>query len=123
MAGKRPSFTENFSLNLSAIEALLGPEGAPAYQQPLDRLLDDIVPTLSRFPQCGRLFLVHSLQSTKATMLVNKLTRMLRKSEELREYILGDYLLLYLIQPRRIVFLAVKHHRQLSFDLTKFWVE
>lgn len=123
MAGKRPVFTENFSVNLSAIEALLGAEGAPAYQRLLDRLLDDIVPTLSRFPQCGRLFLAHPLQSAKATMLVKKLKRMLRRSEELREYILGDYLLLYLVQPKRIVVLSIKHHRQLSFDLTKFWVE
>lgn len=123
MAGKRPVFTENFSLNLSAIETFLGAEGAPAYQRLVDRLLDNIVPTLSRFPQCGRLFFLHPLRSAKATVLVTKLRRMLRKSEELREYILGDYLLLYLIQPKRIVFLAIKHHRQLSFDLTKFWVE
>jgi ParE toxin of type II toxin-antitoxin system, parDE len=56
-------------------------------------------------------------------MLANKLKRILQRSEELREYILGDYLLLYLVQPKQIVFLAIKHHRQLSFDLTKFWIE
>ncbi len=123
MAGKRPVFTENFSVNLSAIEAFLGVDGAPAYQRLLDRVFDDIVPNLIQFPQCGRLFLAHPLRSTKATILANKLKQMLRSSEELREYILGDYLLLYLIQPKRIVFLAIKHHRQLSFDLTTFWVE
>lgn len=37
MAVKRPIFTENFSTNLSAIEAFLGPDGAPAYQRLLDR--------------------------------------------------------------------------------------
>jgi hypothetical protein len=46
MAGKRPVFTENFSLNLSAIEVFLGAAGAPAYQRLLDHLFDDIVPTL-----------------------------------------------------------------------------
>jgi plasmid stabilization system protein ParE len=123
MAGKRPVFTDNFSANLSAIQAFLGAEGATAYQRLLDRLLDDIIPTLSRFPQCGRLFLSHPLRSAKATMLAKKLERMMRRSEELREYILGDYLVLYLVQPKRIVFLSIKHHRQLSFDLTTFWVE
>lgn len=123
MAGRRPVFTENFSINLSAIEAFLGAEGSPAFQRLLDRVFDDIVPILSRFPQCGRLFLAHSLRSAKAKMLVKKLERMLRRSEELREYILDEYLLLYLVRPKQIVFLAIKHHRQLSFDLTTFWVE
>lgn len=40
MAGKRPVFTENFSVNLSAIEVFLGPEGRSSYQRLLDRLLD-----------------------------------------------------------------------------------
>ncbi len=56
-------------------------------------------------------------------MLVKRLERMMGRSEELREYIVDEYLLLYFVQPKRIVFLAIKHHRQLSFDLTAFWVE
>lgn len=122
MAGKRPVFTENFSVNLSAIEVFLSSDGAPAYQRLLDHLFDDIVPTLSRFPRSGRLLLIHPLGSVKANVLVKKLDRMMGKSDELREYISEVYLLLYLVQPKRIVFLAIKHHRQLSFDLTKFWV-
>lgn len=123
MAGKRPVFTENFSVNLSAIEVFLGPEGRSSYQRLLDCLLDDIVPTLSRFPKSGRLFLSQPLRSAKAMMLVKRLERMMGRSEELREYIVDEYLLLYFVQPKRIVFLAIKHHRQLSFDLTAFWVE
>lgn len=123
MAGSRPVFTDNFSANLKAIGVFLGPEGTKAYQRLLDHLFDDIIPTLCRFPQCGRLFLAHPLRSTKAQTLVKKLERMMRRSEELREYIFNDYLLLYLVQPKQIIFLSIKHHRQLSFDLTTFWVE
>ena len=123
MADKRPVFTDNFSTNLKAIEVFLGPEGTRAYQRLLDQLFDDIIPTLCRFPRSGRLFLAHPIRSTKARTLVQKLTRIMRRSEELREYILNDYLLLYLIRPKQIIFLSIKHHRQLSFDLTKFWVE
>jgi hypothetical protein len=34
---------------------------------------------------------------------------------------MDDYLLLYLVRGRQIVFLWIKHHRQLSFDLQGFW--
>lgn len=57
MAGNRPVFTENFSSNLLAIQAFLASEGNRAYQRLLNRLFDDIVPTISQFPQSGRSFL------------------------------------------------------------------
>jgi hypothetical protein len=45
----------------------------------------------------------------------------LKKSDELREFVVDDYLVLYLLRGKRVVFLSVKHHRQLSFDLKRFW--
>lgn len=52
MAGRRltPVFTENFADNLEAIRGFLGEEGRAAFARLLDRLLDDIVPTLCQFP-------------------------------------------------------------------------
>jgi len=47
----------------------------------------------------------------------------LAKSDDLREYIVDDYLFLYLLRATRVVFLSIKHHRQLSFDLKRFWQE
>ena len=121
MADKRPVFTENFSANLTTIRAFLGSEGDAAFHKLLERVFDDIVPTLCRFPQSGRSFLAHTIQSTKAKTLVRKLRGRLRKSDDLREFIVDDYLLLYLVRGERLVFLSVKHHRQLSFDLQRFW--
>jgi hypothetical protein len=37
--------------------------------------------------------------------------------------ILQDYVALYLLRGDRVVFLSIKHHRQLSFDLGRFWQE
>jgi hypothetical protein len=37
--------------------------------------------------------------------------------------ILEEYVTLYLVRGDRVVFLAIKHHRQLSFDLGRFWRE
>jgi plasmid stabilization system protein ParE len=121
MAAKRPVFTENFSANLTAIEAFLEPEGAAAFRRLLERLFDDVIPTLCRFPLAGRSFLAHTIQSTKVKTLVRKLHGKLRKSDDLREFIVDDYLLLYLVRGERLVFLSIKHHRQLSFDLRRFW--
>jgi len=123
MAGKRPIFTENFSANLTAIETFLGPEGASVFTRLLDRLFDDIVPTLCRFPESGRTLLSHPVRSAEARTLVKKLRTRLKGAKALRELIVGDYLVLYLIRRESIVFLCIKHHRQLSFDFRKFWQE
>ena len=123
MAARRltPVFTENFSADLDTIRAFLGDEAAEAFAGLLDRLIDDLVPTLSRFPQSGRLFLAQPTGSLETRRAFRRLRRLLLPGDDLREFILADYLVLYLIRDRSIVFLAIKHHRQLSFDLPRFW--
>jgi hypothetical protein len=121
MADRRPVFTENFSSNLTAIQTFLGPERVAVFRQLLNRLFDEIVPTLCRFPQSGRSFLAHPIHSTTAETLVKKLHSRIKKGDELREFVVDDYMLLYLLSGSRLVFLSVKHHRQLSFDLKRFW--
>ncbi|HET8760358.1 MAG TPA: type II toxin-antitoxin system RelE/ParE family toxin, partial [Nitrospiria bacterium] len=123
MAGRRfaPVFTQNFLSNLDAIEAFLTPEGITAFRRLLDRLFDDIVPMLTRFPDSGRPLLHHPVRSREARTLVRKLRALISAPDEVREFVLDDYLLLYLRRGRTLVFLAIKHHRQLSFDLRRFW--
>lgn len=123
MAGKRPRFTENFSANLTAIEEFVAPHSRMAFHRFLDRLFDDVIPTLCRFPQSGRSFLTRAVKSTKATALTKGLRKFLNKGDDLREFVMDDYLVLYLVRRHQVIFLAVKHHRQLSFDLTRFWIE
>ncbi|TAJ22289.1 MAG: type II toxin-antitoxin system RelE/ParE family toxin [Nitrospirae bacterium] len=123
MAGKQPVFTENFSANLTAIETFLGPEGAAVFQRLLARLFDDIIPTFCRFPKSGRAFLSHPVRSAEARTLAKRLRTRLQDAEALREFIVEDYLVLYLIRREGVAFLSIKHHRQLSFDFRKFWQE
>ncbi|MCC2639718.1 MAG: uncharacterized protein K0S45_131 [Nitrospira sp.] len=123
MAAKRPAFTENFSTNLTAIETFLGSDGQPAFQDLLERLFAETIPTLCRFPQSGRVFLNRAIKSTKAKELTKDLRRLLKKGDDLRECLMEDHLVLYLVEQNRIVFLAIKHHRQISFDLKQFWQE
>ena len=75
MADRRrtPLFTENFAANLEAIRQFLAPEGEAAFRRLLDRLFDDTVPTLCRFPQSGRPFLGHAVHSLEARALVRRM--------------------------------------------------
>lgn len=123
MAAKRPRFTENFSINLSAIEEFLVPDSKTTFRRFLDHLFDDVIPTICRFPQSGRSFLSREVRSIKAKTRTKDLRKLLHKGADLREFVMDDYLVLYLIRRDQVIFLAVKHHRQLSFDLKQFWVE
>ncbi|MSQ77606.1 MAG: type II toxin-antitoxin system RelE/ParE family toxin [Nitrospiraceae bacterium] len=123
MASKRPVFTENFSRNLLDVQAFLGPEGVRHARRLLDRLLDEVVPTICRFPQSGRSFLAHAIHSKEGKTLFNRVRDQLEEADDLREFVMDDYILLYLVRSSQIVFLSIKHHRQLSFDLRQFWQE
>ncbi len=121
-ASLRPYFSENFAANLDSVRLFLEPEGRVAFRRLLDRLFDDIVPTLCRFPRSGRPLLSHPVRSVEAQALADRLKASLRKGDDLREFIVDDYIVLYLVRATRLYFLAIKHHRQLSFDLRRFWV-
>jgi hypothetical protein len=123
MGGKRlaPLFTENFAGNLDGLRTFLGDEGRAAFGRLLDRLFHDLVPTLCQFPRSGRAFLSHPIRSLEARTATRRLKRSLRPGDDLREFILGEYALLYLSRGRQIIFLSSKHHLQLSFDLHRFW--
>jgi plasmid stabilization system protein ParE len=121
MAAKRPRFTRNFSTNLDDIEAFLGAEGASSFAKIFDRLINDVVPQVCRFPLSGRSFLERSILSTQAQALAERLKERLQKGDDIRELIVDDYLVLYLVRGKDVVFLSIKHHRQLSYDLKAFW--
>lgn len=124
MAGrKKPVLTENFAKNLDAIEGFLKPEGAARFQRLLDQIFNEVIPTLRRFPRAGRSFLGRPPRSLEARTLIDKLKEAVGPTEGLREFIKGDYLVLYWIRKNEIIFLSIKHHRQLSFDLNRFWTE
>ena len=123
MAGKsRLYFTANFTVNLDEIENFLAAEGQSAFQRLLKRLFDDLGPQLSRFPLSGRSFLAHHTGSKEAEQLLARVQESLRPGDDLREFVVDDYVVLYLVRRTRIYFIAIKHHRQLSFNLRRFWL-
>ena len=113
--------TANFEANLEAIEVFLAEAGAtPAFTALLGELTDSIIPNLERFPEMGRLFLDRPAQSVEARQKIEQLESRIGDTT-LREYIAGDFLILYGAQGRTVYLLSIKHHRQLSFDLPAHW--
>jgi hypothetical protein len=80
-----------------------------------------VVPTLCRFPFSGGSVLAQPVRSLETRAAVRRLKRSLQSGDDIREFIFDDYLLLYLPRDAQVIFLSIKHHRQLSFDLSRFW--
>ena len=125
---KKPivGLTANFERNLSNIESFLTEVEAPqAYDALLDELLNKVIPNLERFPGMGRPFLANVPQSVEATNSIEslkaKLLALKIDLDALREYILADYLVLYVQMKEDLYLLAVKHQRQLTFDFESHW--
>ena len=118
--------TENFERNLADIERFLTDAEAPqTYDALLDELLDTVIPNLERFPGIGRPFLANAARSVETTNALEtlraKLSALTRDAEALREYILDHYLILYAQVGGDLHLLAIRHHRQLSFDFQSHW--
>ena len=120
-------FTANFEANLASIEAFLTEgEFAQGYDRLLDELGDIVVPNLERFPAMGRPFLTRATQSIEALTIVDRLRAKLAglaADAELREYVMHDYVTLYALAGNSAYMLSIKHQRQLSFDLGRFWFD
>jgi hypothetical protein len=123
MAAKRCTVrvTSHFESNLEAIEVFLSEAGAtPAFVTLLGELADSIIPNLERFPEMGRPFLDRPAQSVEARQKITQLESRIGNTT-LREYVAGDFLILYGAQGRTVYLLSIKHHRQLSFDFPAHW--
>ena len=119
----RIELTANFERNLDAINAFWQECGAPhAYDDLLAELLQTVIPNLEQHPRFGRDFLARTCGSIQAQTRVTRLRTKLRRIDpaaEIREYLSGDYLMLYALTGATISLLAIRHHRQLSFSLSR----
>jgi len=110
--------TENFLERLNAIEAFLTEvEAHFAFDELLADLRVSIIPNLQRFPAMGRRYLDHPPQSAEALAQLAQLPA--GAAAALREYLHGDYLILYTEAGSTVYLLSIRHHRQLSFDFAK----
>jgi plasmid stabilization system protein ParE len=118
----RVELTASFLERLDAIGAFLDEADAGfAFDALLDELRTTVIPNLRRFPRIGRRYLANPPQSAEALAQLAALPP--GAPGALREYLHGDYLLLYAVMDDdpTVYLLSIRHHRQLSFDFAMLW--
>jgi plasmid stabilization system protein ParE len=118
----RVELTASFLERLDAIEAFLSEaDAAFAFDDLLAELRATVFPNLARFPRIGRRYLDNPPQSAEALAQLAALPA--GAASALREYLHGDYLMLYTAMDATatVYLLSIRHHRQLSFDFARLW--
>jgi plasmid stabilization system protein ParE len=118
----RVELTASFLDRLTAIESFLTEADATsAYDKLLGELRTTVIPNLRRFPRIGRRYLDQPPQSAEA--LAQIAAWPVGMADRLREYLHGDYLILYTvtIPGKRIHLLSIRHHPELSFQFFRLW--
>jgi plasmid stabilization system protein ParE len=118
----RVELTASFLERLDAIEAFLTEaDAAFAFDDLLAELRATVFPNLARFPRIGRRYLDNPPQSAEALAQLAALPA--GAASALREYLHGDYLMLYTAMDANatVYLLSIRHHRQLSFDFARLW--
>jgi len=116
----RVELTASFVECLDSIESFLAEADArPAYDELLATLREKVVPNLSRFPRIGKRYLDSPPQSVEALDQFARLPG--AAADGLRQYLTGDYLILYSLAGSMVYLLSIRHHRQLSFDFGRLW--
>ena len=122
----RVELTDSFLQRLDAVEAfLLEADAGFAFDALLADLRATVIPNLRRFPRMGRRYLANPPQSAEALAQLAALPA--GAPDALREYLHGDYLLLYTVvdaspnAKAAVYLLSIRHHRELSFDFTRLW--
>ena len=113
----RVQFAAAFDRNLERIRAFW--TGNP---NEFPRLVDDleatVIPNLELYPFVGRPFRSRKARSVESRQRRSVLFERLGTAE-IREYIAGDYLILYWVDRPgdTVILVAIRHHRELSFDI------
>ena len=114
--------TASFLERLNSIEAFLSEANAEfAFDELVANIRATVIPNLRRFPRMGRPYLANPPQSAEALAQLASLPA--GAANALREYLHGDYLMLYTVVDANttVYLLSIRHHRQLSFDFAKLW--
>ncbi len=118
----RVELAASFLARLDALEAFLVEADAGfAFDRLLAELRTTVVPNLARFPRIGRRYLDNVPRSAEALTLLASLPD--GSADALREYLHGDYLMLYVVAEDMalVQLLTIRHHRELSFDFARLW--
>lgn len=102
-----------------AVDYLLGVGAEQAAQELLDHAYDALPQRLAQLPRIGREFVAHNPEVPEVLAIWATVRDLLGDDIELREYIHGDYLVLYALHQDCIHLLTLRHHRQSGFDFSE----
>jgi hypothetical protein len=118
----RVRIASTFERNLNSIrEFFTEQESAGEFDSLITCLFGNVIPNLKRFPKMGRDFLGRNPLSEEGRAKLHSLKMKSGKDTEIREYVAGECLLLFAVRDSVVTLLAIRHHRQLSFDLRAHW--
>jgi hypothetical protein len=103
--------TQNLVRNLEALERFR-PDRPQAWLRMNSLLASKVIPLLRRQPRVGRLF-------DRGQLTPHPILEHVRKrlgGGELREWLVGEYLLLYVVGSRQVTLVAMRHTRELGYD-------
>ena len=116
--------TQNFENNLDTIQQYFIDNEVPQqFGILIEELFGTIIPNLERFPYIGKDFLDRQPGSVEGMNLLDSIHQYLKGEGEVREYITGDYLILYTLMGNNLYLLSIKHHKQLAFDFASTWTD
>ena len=116
----RVELTASFLERVQAVEDFLTEADAiAAFHKLLAGLRTKVIPNLRRFPRMGRRYLDQPPQSAEALAQLASLPT--GAVNTLREYLHGDYVILYAVPPSEAVsyLLSIRHHKQLAFKFER----
>ena len=102
--------TANFERNLDALESFRT-ESPSTFEKVLRRLGGEVLTLLRRQPGVGRLY----DQGRHPRALIDRVRDRLGGGV-LREVIVGEYLVLYLVSEQQVSLLSIRHQREVDFD-------
>lgn len=105
----------------TSVTVLTEADAVFAFDDLLAELRATVFPNLARFPRIGRRYLDNPPLSAEALAQLAALPA--GAAGALREYLHGDYLMLYTAMEANatVYLLSIRHHRQLSFDFARLW--
>ena len=102
---------------LHALDHLLDNEAIAAAERFAEAALVSLPDRLERHPRSGRDYLARNPGTPRLLETLARVRSLLGTDIELREILLEDYLVLYAIQNQTVHLLAIRHHRQSSFEI------
>ena len=118
MPATRVRFTAQFGRTLdAALDFLVENDAQAAAARLRESVLLRLPELLRLHPRMGRDFMLRVPRSIEAEATYAQVATLLGTTTELREYILGDYLVLYAIEGSIVYLIAIRHHRQSAWLL------